>query len=138
MKDRKRLYTKIAKKYGATFCGYHEDCPVDAGASAGRDIYLGKFDDPDIELIAFFHELGHACRKNLLKTIYSLSTLSNEGFAWEYGLHLAMLEGFSWEFESKEMEWARGRLRTYIHCEGDGTEECDRATQDSNREVTYG
>lgn len=37
----------------------HEDCDPNQAACAGNMIWVGEFDDPEIELAAIFHEIGH-------------------------------------------------------------------------------
>lgn len=91
-----------------------ENCPNNQGASAGDDIYLGKFDDENIELVAFFHEVGHIKQREVIrKREYLLSTISSEGLAWELGLGIASEHGFIWDYNSNEMQWAREQLKTY-------------------------
>jgi len=76
-------------------------------------ICLGQFDDPGIELVAFFHELGHALSGEVTKRGRTMSTLSSEGLAWELGLGLAFSHGYEWDHNSKEMVWARQQLKSY-------------------------
>ena len=106
---------KLSEKYNVSV-QRDPKCDRNEGASAGFDIYLGEFDDPDIELVAFFHELGH-CLSNILvcRRGYTMCTLSSEGLAWELGLGLAYENGYTWDYHSKEMIYARSRLETYIH-----------------------
>jgi hypothetical protein len=40
--------------------------------------------------------------------------LSDEGLAWEIGLDLAYVDGYKWDHDSKQQEYARDRLSTYI------------------------
>ncbi|MFW9872245.1 MAG: hypothetical protein ACFFG0_04010 [Candidatus Thorarchaeota archaeon] len=104
---------ELSKKYKVSversrFCDRNE------GASAGQDIFLGEFDDPDIEIVAFFHELGHCISRESSKRRYTMCILSGEGHAWEVGLDVAFQNGYKWDYYSKEMKWARGRLATYV------------------------
>lgn len=91
----------------------HKDCPDNAGAQCGDEIYLGEFDDPDIEVVAFFHEVGHVLSNRLLESNYFLCKISCEGAAWEFGLSCAWRYGYKWEHNSKQFNWARSQLETY-------------------------
>lgn len=92
------------------------DCERNFAAYAGKKhIFMGTFDDPDIFITAFFHELGHCVNARLRRTNCHLCKLSNEGAAWEMGFHLAKKYGFDWDYDSKERKWARKQLQTYIH-----------------------
>lgn len=104
----------LAAKYNVQVNRFPTDIERNRGACAGEDIMLGEFDDPDIELVAFFHELGHVLMNRRPHRGYSMCTISREGMAWEMGLDAAWAEGFTWEYQSKEMKWAREQLKTYI------------------------
>jgi len=103
----------LADKYKVPVNRFPTDVERNHGASAGDDIMLGEFDDPDIELVAFFHELGHVLMNRRVHRGCSMCTLSREGMAWEMGLDAAWAEGYTWEYQSKEMAWARAQLKTY-------------------------
>ena len=104
----------LATKYGVEL---HRDlengCANNGWHAYGRVINLGPFDDPDLELVAFYHELGHLTAPPRRGSC--LCHLSNEGLAWEIGLDLAAADGFEWDYYSKQQEYARDRLSTYIH-----------------------
>lgn len=73
---------------------------------------IKTFDDSDIELVAFFHELGHIKAAETPRKYY-LSVISKEGHAWELGLDLAHKNGYNWEPGSKEYEYAKQCLLSY-------------------------
>jgi hypothetical protein len=77
-------------------------------------ITLSPFDDPDLERIAFFHELGHHVNTMNSMVKYNLSTLANEGAAWQTGLELAAKHGYHYEYNSTECIWARQQLASYV------------------------
>ena len=114
--DIPEIIVKLADKYGAIVSRDVVNCPRNQGASSGENIYLGEFDSPSIELVAFFHELGHVlsnsrvCKRGRVFTI-----LSGEGLAWELGLGIAFEEGFLWPQNSSEMKYARAQFATYSH-----------------------
>jgi len=107
---------ELAATYGVSVSRHTVDTVVNEGCSAGRDIYLGKSDDPDLELIAFFHELGHVLsEERVCKRGCALSILSGEGLAWELGLGIAFEHGYEWKYDSKAMKYARRCLVSYIN-----------------------
>jgi len=107
---------KLAALYDVTVTRDTVNDVVNAGASAGRAIYLGKFDDLDIELVAFFHELGHVLsEERVCKRGYMMCVLSSEGLAWELGLEIAFENGYHWDYNSKEMKYARRCLMSYVN-----------------------
>ena len=108
------LIDRIATSYAVKVHHNHQDCGINRGCSSGRDIFLGKFDDADIKLVAFFHELGHSLSYTVTKQDTCMSTISAEGLAWELGFGLARDFGFKYNYYSKEMNWAREQFKTYI------------------------
>ena len=116
MKEIPSTIHEIAEKYGAKVSRDIENCGCNRGASAGKDIYLGEFDNEEIELVAFFHELGHVLSNELVcKRGRTFTKLSGEGLAWELGLGIAFEYGYKWDYYSYVMEWAREQFRTYKH-----------------------
>jgi len=110
-----KVILDIANKYKVSVIRDIKNCGKNYGASAGMDIFLGDFDDPEIELIAFFHELGHALSNKLVcKRGFTMCKLSGEGLAWELGLGIAFEYGYQWDYNSYPMQWARKQLKTYI------------------------
>lgn len=113
---------KISEKHGVSVFRDIENCNKNSGTSAGHEIFLGEFDDPQIELAAFFHELGHTLSNKLvLKRGRRMCTLSGEGTAWEIGLGIAFENGYKWDHDGRVMKWARKQLRSYIDGEYDDT-----------------
>ena len=105
----------IADKYNVTVQRDTENCDDNAGGSAGKDIWLGNFNDPEIETVAFFHELGHTLSNKLVcKRGSTMTKLSDEGLAWELGLGIAFEHGYEWDYYGHVMIWAREQLKTYI------------------------
>lgn len=103
---------RLAQKYNVSV-SRSNDCDRNHGGSCGIDtIFLGEFDDPDIELVAFFHELGHLKAAETPRKYY-LTIISKEGCAWELGLDLAFENGYNWEPDSKEYEYAKQCLLSY-------------------------
>lgn len=116
-----KIINDIAKKYGIPIITEHEDCNKNQGSSTGDKIFLGIFNDPEIKIAAFFHELGHILTGREMTRTHYMSNLSQEGIAWERGFHEAHKHGFLWDYNSHVMKWARSQLRTYINGEYDDT-----------------
>jgi len=106
----------LADKYEVTLARDAELADPNQGSHAGTDIWLGEFDDPDLEVVAFFHEVGHALSRK--KRFYPLECgmceLSMEAVAWELGFSLAHDEGYRWSYDSKQMEYARKCFFSYL------------------------
>lgn len=106
----------LAAAYNVSVSRDTVNTTINEGASAGRDIYLGNFDDPDLELVAFFHELGHVLsEERVCKRGCVLNVLSREGLAWELGLGIAFKHGHEWDHKSKEMKYARCHFISYVN-----------------------
>ena len=124
------LIDRIATSYAVKVYHNHQDSDDNYGGSAGREIFLGRFDDADIKLVAFFHELGHSLSHTVVKQDTCMSTISAEGLAWELGFGLARDFGFKYSYYSKEMTWAREQLKTYI--DGESYKELERNNERTN------
>jgi len=92
---------------------------TNGGASANDTIFLFPCSEEWIKEISFWHEIGHILLNKNSKRSMSLSTMSREGAAWELGLNAAFEHGREWDYYSKELEWARKQLASYINGEYD-------------------
>lgn len=103
---------EIAERFSCrlTRCEY---CDRNQGAAAGNELFLGEFDDPDIEIVAFFHELGHFVSGHRLDVTHWLCTVTREAVAWEVGFQLAREYGHDWDYDSKQRTYARQCLSSY-------------------------
>lgn len=105
----------VADKYGIIVERDIENCEDNEGSCAYKHIWLGRFDDPEIEIIAFFHELGHTLSNELVcKRGRTMTTISGEGLAWELGIGLAFEHGYKWEYNSPAMKYARKQFKSYF------------------------
>ena len=104
----------IANEYNVSVIRDTENCDDNYGSCAGKEIFLGNFDDPEIELIAFFHELGHTLSSTVCKRGCVMTRISGEGLAWELGLGIAFEHGYEWDYDSHVMKWAREQFATYF------------------------
>lgn len=93
------------------------------GAMGHNIIYLSPFDDEDLEITAAFHELGHKISEDLFFTkgmkCYYVSTISKEGSAWEIGFNEMAKAGFKLDYDSKQYQFARKCMSSYIGGEYD-------------------
>lgn len=106
---------ELANKYGVKLKRDKvNDCTNNGWHASGRIIYLGTFEDPDLEIVAFYHELGHIFSQMIRRRGSMMCHLSDEGLAWEIGLDLAYNDGYKWESNSKQYVYAYDRLSTYI------------------------
>ena len=80
------------------------------GWSTGVEIFLGRFDDPEIRLLAFFHEVGH-CLNELPDPPWPYWHW-NEVMAWQTGLREARRKGI--QFSTNTLQWGQDQLRTYF------------------------
>lgn len=74
-------------------------------------IMLSPFDDPLLEFVAFFHELGHlltVCNRG-----YSFTKMSYEGMAWEIGFDEAYKHGFMWLCNNNVITYANTCYASY-------------------------
>jgi Zn-dependent peptidase ImmA (M78 family) len=104
--------------------GYTEEDVYNYAAYAGNEIFLGKYDDPKIEILCLFHELGHiTCNKKKVNSKY-FCYLSMEAVAWEMAIKLIddynILFDFTFDFNnynSNEMKFMREQFKTYFNSE---------------------
>lgn len=107
---------ELAEKYNVKLEDAFDVCSQNNAASCGCKIYFGEFDDPELKLAAFFHELGHIeFNRKFPDDKFYMSTISKEGMAWELGFLLANKEGFNWYYNSKQFKYGRDKLLTYIN-----------------------
>lgn len=72
---------------------------------AGRDIHLGIFDNEELKIASFFHELGHVAKPR------RKGFLNCEGNAWIIGMELASQHGFV--FKGATVAWMFKQLKSY-------------------------
>lgn len=80
-------------------------------------IMLSKFDDPKLEFVAFFHELGHLLTSTLFKKPHCVSLMSYEGLAWEIGMDQAYRRGFDWEQDKQVQDYIGKCYSSYWNSE---------------------
>jgi len=116
-----KVYDEMAEKYGVSWRrAPKEESPWYAGnhaAQVEKEITLYAFDDPECELLAFFHELGHTQAEPLR---FGFSVTLYEGQAWIWGLQALEKLGYRWDgFSDPPMKWAHKQMATYYYSESD-------------------
>lgn len=77
------------------------------------DIYLGIYDDEELKLASFFHELGHALIADDFAASVDYYTPTIEREVWRIGFELAKNE-HGLEFSQKAHEWAEEQIQTHV------------------------
>lgn len=90
---------------------YHNSsyCAGSVRSKCDADLWLGFYDDDELRLISFFHEMGHMLDDTLYEdgmTVYDF-----EKIAWEKGYILAKEYGV--KFSRKAKGWATRQLNSY-------------------------
>lgn len=73
------------------------------------EIILGIYQDPDLRLVSFFHELGHLIAPPLGP---DPELYDREFQAWRVGLMFALVEGY--RAPPAALEWADLQLESYV------------------------
>lgn len=73
----------------------------------GDSICIGIYEDGELKLLSFFHELGHCVDPR----VQHESKYDQEHRAWHFAYRLSESEGFS--FSPRALRWAREQLATY-------------------------
>ena len=106
----------LAKKYNvklidvAIQSDYHkraempEDTYIEKSYCIGNEIILGVYSDPELRLVSFYHELGHALCEEGARNQYD-----KECRAWQHGFKLAKEDGIV--FSAGTMNWCRQQLK---------------------------
>lgn len=103
--------------------GYTKEDVKDCAYVCGDEIYLGLYEDPRIELLCLFHELGHIeSDKQKINDHYILKT-SQEALAWEHAIDLLIIYSYLFpdiKFDFKlnndtiEYQFIQKCLKTYV------------------------
>jgi hypothetical protein len=114
--DRSLDLQAIADRYGIRLREADESYAVEANMpietfqnrsyAIGNQIILGQYDNEELRVASFFHELGHIVMKNVSETKFG-----QEAAAWRRGLMLASIEGV--HFSVPTMVWIITQLETY-------------------------
>lgn len=95
----------------------HSVCHGLVGSWPPPGIGLGRYDDPELRLISFFHEIGHLLADpgedwRITDKSSDTAKWENERLAWARGLWLAEREGI--RFSAVALRWADEQLASYL------------------------
>jgi len=107
---------KIATEFGVQLSELGPDIDIEdrinhSYAYGCDEIALGIYEDEELLVISFFHELGH-CVGSLPPYEECQYDHYKEARAWRVGLALAADRGIT--FSSRALEWAREQLTSYF------------------------
>lgn len=89
-----------------------EDYYINKSYCWGKTICIGIYTDKELELISFFHELGHILDSiDWSRNASATTTYMSERMAWVIGLGVAKTYGIT--FSRKALRWAIAQLNTY-------------------------
>ena len=76
-----------------------------------EDIILGIFDDKDLKIASFFHEIGHTLIKESFEKLVNKNNMLIESQAWIEGLRIAKKYGV--KFSDKMFNYIMDSINTY-------------------------
>jgi hypothetical protein len=76
-----------------------------------EDIILGIFDDKDLKIASFFHEMGHTLIKESFEKLVNENNMLIESQAWIEGLRIAKKYGV--KFSDKMFNYIMDSINTY-------------------------
>lgn len=104
--------------------GYTEEDVYNCAFQCGNEIYLGKYNHENIEILCLFHEIGHiqADKENFLG--YYPCNIYQESIAWNEGIKLIKRYikyinckmNFN-DYYSEEFKFIRQCLKSYVNSE---------------------
>jgi hypothetical protein len=104
----KRNVHKIVEKYEIENI---DDLNNNAYVIGDEDIVLGLYDDEEVKMAAFFHELGHTIIKPTFEKLVNNDEMLIEFQAWIEGLKVAKKYGYN--FSDKAFEYILKSLNSY-------------------------
>jgi hypothetical protein len=114
------LYRNVAKDYGIPIitgvqkgdeeCKANgEDSYINRSYNCHDQIWIGIYEDQELELVSFFHEVGHCTQTN--ENVKGLTYYQIEEDAWRRGYEIAKKYGI--KFSRNAKKWAKSQLETY-------------------------
>jgi Zn-dependent peptidase ImmA (M78 family) len=89
-----------------------EDCYKNSSYCSDKTIWLGIYDNEELKLLSFFHELAHILdQTDWSKNADATTEYKAEKHAWELAYKLAAANGI--KFTRFAKEWAKEQLETY-------------------------
>ena len=97
--------------HNASYCAGHikSNCGA-SGCENTAEIWLGFYDDEELKIISFFHELGHVTDDTNWGDKIPLKYTSEKS-AWDKGYEIA--KEFGVKFSRKSKGWATRQLNSY-------------------------
>jgi len=126
----------ICRKYGIDLVDveierdYHqvvnmpEDHFINHSFSIDGQIILGIYEDAELRLASFLHELGHK-RWRCIKSDFSSLRFFDEVFAWNYAMRFIQKHGII--ISNRTKQWCRTQLLTYL--KNESKEEIEKSTK---------
>ena len=91
---------------------HYDHSNINCSYVAGKDVYLGKYDNEEHLLISIFHEYGHTkITQNFIKFL-NYNTLLIEIECWNIGLTKAKRLGFN--FSDDSIKWGYEQALSYV------------------------
>lgn len=76
---------------------------------SGNEIWLGIYEDEELKILSFFHELAHVFNKRF--PLNYITKYQMEKAVWNTAFLVARKYGYT--FSEKAIEWADKQLETY-------------------------
>lgn len=118
------LFSKIALEYNLTIIQVEKndehciangiDNYINRSYIAGRDVYLGIYNNEELKVASLFHELGHTLiEKDFINEFTSVYEIEKR--AWDLGFLVADM--YDVMFTNETYDWCLKQLNTYIDWE---------------------
>jgi hypothetical protein len=102
-----KKYGIILKKADKKYCDIKNNCYI-----AGKEIFVGKYDNQEFLLISFFHEIGHRIITQKFIKKWNYNTLIIELECWRLGIEEARKNSIY--FSDEALEFGYKRALTYV------------------------
>jgi len=112
--DLKEVLDQVCKKYNLIVrqLSQEDESVNNHSYIADNEIILGDYEDDELKLISFFHELGHHLIPFSLKKELDFNTLLIELECWRLGVLEA--HKFGVLFSDKAIEWGYNQAFSYV------------------------
>lgn len=88
------------------------DCYDNSFICGDDEIYIGIYENPELELISFFHEIGHTLIDQDFMKKWEYNTLVIELECWSRGIEFARSHGVL--FSDEAIEWGYKKGLSYV------------------------
>lgn len=107
--NRMYIMEKIAEELNITLSVENK---INDSFNAGNEIFLGEYEDEELKLISFFHELGHIKLTRDFVEKWNFNTLIIELECWNIGIEEARKRNIL--FSDKAIRWGLNKVLTYV------------------------